>query len=128
MKNKTFLLIKLVITAVIAAVIAISITIGNWYLPAIVLIAAVILLLVLKRRVKDVTEDERDRKIAGRAALLAMSTYAIASAVGGTVLVALGYRDALMYAVGSTILYSASALIVLYALLFKIYARKQDQD
>ena len=122
------MIFKLIIVAVIAAGISVSVSTGNWYLPSAVIIAGAALILVLKRNVKGISEDERDRKMAGRASLMAMSIYSVASAIVGTTLVALGKGDPLMYTVGSTALYSACSLVVLYAVLFKIYARKQDRD
>ena len=128
MHSTTFKWIKLGLTAILAAGIAVSVTTGNWYLPGAMVIATAALLFTLKRRVTDVTEDERDRKVGGKAALMAMSIYSVAIATIGTTLVAFGKDDFTYYLLGSALLYSTCALVVLYSVLFKIYARKGNQD
>ena len=128
MRSSFFKGFKVVVTMVLAACIAASVIGHVWYAPGIVILVAAAVLLIMKRRVRDVTEDERDRKVAGRAALMAMMIYSIASAVVGTTLVAYDGGSAILYAVGSAILYSASAFMVLYSILFQFYVRRQDQD
>lgn len=128
MKKDSFKTYRMLVTIVLAAVIAASVVAGNWYVPGIVILASAAFLLALKHRVRDIVEDERDRKIAGKAAMMSMTVYVILSAAIGTTLVALGRDNATLYAVGSVVLYGPTAFMMLYALLFKWYARKQDGD
>ena len=128
MKRNWFKGIKLSLTAVLAAGIAASVINGVWYVPGVLILLSAVVLLIMKHRVIDVTEDERDRKVAGKAALMAMTIYSISAAVVGTTLVAYGGANTMFYGVGSAVLYGACAFMVLYALLFKIYVHQQDRD
>ncbi len=128
MKHATFQHYKLGITVALGAIVAVSVTTGSWYLPAIAIVSAASILFALKRHVRDVTEDERDRKIGGQAALMAMTIHSIVVSVVGATLISLDANDALLYWAGSAMLYSTCGFVLLYSLLFKWYARKQDQD
>jgi uncharacterized membrane protein len=128
MKSETFKLLKAAFAAVLAAGIAISVIGGIWYVPGVLILLTAAFFLLIKRRVTDITEDERDRKVGGKAALMAMTIYSISAAIIGTSLVAYSAENTTLYGIGSAILYSACAFMVLYALLFQFYVRRQDQD
>jgi uncharacterized membrane protein len=126
MSYKTFRWIKILLTAILAMTIITTMSTGDWYIPGATVIAVALLLWTLKSRVTDITEDERDWMIAGKAALIAMSLYSITIAALGTTFVALGKDNELFYIIGTTLLYSTSALVIMYAIFFKIYAWKRQ--
>lgn len=128
MKQKTLQFYKAAVAAALGAGIAVSVTAGLWFLPAIMVAAGASFLWVLKKRVTEVTEDERDRKVAGRAAIAAMTVYSVGVAAIGSTLVALRSVDPLYEIVGAALLYGASALVLFYSVLFKWYVRRQDGD
>jgi uncharacterized membrane protein len=101
---------------------------GNWQLPVVCLIGSFIILLALRRRVKEVVADERDYKIAGKASYLAFMIYSFAAVISGMILFASKEENPSFELAGNVLLYSALFLIMLYVVLFKIYARKGEQD
>lgn len=127
MKKTTFHYYKIAIVMTLSAGIAVSVSTGNWVLPIILIIGAFGMLLALKQKVTDVMEDERDRKVSGQAAIMAMTVFAPVSAIIGVTLIILGKNAPALYASGNTLLYAAAGFVFLHALLFKWYARKQDR-
>jgi len=128
MTNKTFSIYKIVAVVIVAFVTSVSVRYGNWYLPVICIVAAWIFLHALRSRVKEVIADERDRKVAGKAAGLAIQVYTLLSVIAGIVLYIVGKEDAVLFTVGSVLLYSACFLMFLYTVLFKVYEKKDERD
>lgn len=104
--------------------ISISINYKNWYLAVLCILAALVLLIALKKRVKEVLYDERDYIIAGKAARLTISIYAMICAVLGIILYIIAKENLVLFGVSNTLLYSACFLIFLNSILFKIYEKK----
>ena len=123
-----FSIFKVVSTALAAMLISISIVQGLWYLPGIVLITVALLLWTLKKRVSGIVEDERDRKLAGKSALIAMSSFSVGAAVIGTTCITFDRQNPLFEIVGNIILCSGCILVIIYSLLYTWYARHTDKD
>lgn len=128
MTKKTFLIYKIIAIIILAVAINVSVHYGNWYLPAAFLVAALVLLYVLRGRVKEVIADERDYKISGKASGLAMRIYAILSVIIGLILYIAEKDNDVLFTIGSVLLYSAAFLMILYVILFKIYEKKDERD
>jgi len=128
MSKKLFLIYKLGAVIVVAVAVSASLNYGNWYLPVIFLIAAWGSLYLLSGRVKEVMADERDYKIAGRAAGWAIKVYTMLSAIVGLIFYIAERENKILFTAGSVLLYSACFLMLLYAVLFKIYARRNQND
>ncbi len=128
MTKKLFLVYKLVAVTVVAIVVSVSVNYGNWYLPVIFLITAWISLYALRNRVKEVITDERDYKIAGKASMWAMTIYVSFSVIAGLILYIAEKENEVLFAIGSTLLYSVCFLMLLYSVLFKIYERRNERD
>jgi uncharacterized membrane protein len=128
MTKKTYFVYKIIAASLTSVVVGVSATYGNWYLPVICLVAATGFLFALKSRVNEVMADERDYKIAGRAAELAIRIYGITAAIVGVALYIVERGSGVLFVVGSVLLYSACVLMLLYAVLFKIYAKKDEHD
>lgn len=124
MSKKTFLFYKIFTAFFLGILTAVSVNYGNWYLPVIAVVAGFFLLYALKGRVKEVMEDERDYKIAGDAARWAMTIYTAISVIAGLILYIACKNNSALFAVGNVLLYSACFLMYLYAILFKIFAKK----
>ena len=125
MTKKTYQIYRLLLIAFVAAGISASLSLRNWYLAVAILIAAWGLLYILRRRVADVLADERDYQLAGRAATNAITIYGGISAVVGIALYAAYPDNTLLFFTGSALLYSACFLMILYSILFRIYAWKK---
>jgi uncharacterized membrane protein len=128
MTKKMFSLYRVLAVAIVSVVVSVSINFGNWYLPVAAVAASWAFLYFLKGRVKEVIADERDYMIAGKASGLAVKIYLFASVVIGMILYANGGREGILFGTATTLLYSACFLMVLYAVLFKIYERNDGQN
>lgn len=128
MTKKTFLIYKIFTAFFLGVIIAASVNYGNWHLPVIATLAGFFLLYALKGRVKEIMEDERDYKIAGDAARWAITIYIAISVVAGLILYIAGKENPSLFAAGNVLLYSACFLTYLYAILFKIYSKKDGRD
>ena len=113
---------------VVAIATSVSITNGNWYLPMAFLITAWVLLFVLRGRVKEVIADERDHKLAGKASLYTMTAYNVIAVISGLILYVSQKDNIALFSIGNTLMYSALFLMSLYAILFKIYERKDERN
>jgi len=84
-----------------------------------------VVMLLLRRRVREVVVDERVYSIAEKASLVAFRIFGIAAAVIGITLVALGWQSASdLYKIGLTLAYSACGLLVIYYIAYIYYNRK----
>ena len=128
MTKKTFLIYKIAAVIGLGIAVSISVNYGNWYLPIAFLITAWVFLYILRSKVREVVEDERDHKIAGKASVLTMRIYTIISVIVGLILYVAEKDNEILFVVGSVLLYSAGFLMVLYSVLFKTYEKKDERD
>jgi uncharacterized membrane protein len=126
MTKKSFSIYRIVAVSIVTIIVSISVNYGNWYLPVISVMASWLLLYKLRRKIKEVIADERDYIVAGKASGLAMNVYLLVSVIIGIILYSIGRENVALFNIATTLLYSACFLMVLYAVLFKIYERKDD--
>lgn len=125
LNRKQFRLCGIITTAGMGALFGWSIAIGNFVLPTVAVILGTVVLYLCKRRVEEVTEDERIYIIAEKASRGALQIFILTSAVIGVTLVALsrsGYPE--VAPIGFTLVYSACALLMSYIVLYGYYNRK----
>jgi uncharacterized membrane protein len=125
MSFKQFTLIRIIVIIIMAGLISWAITSGNALMPIPVVIAALVILLLFRRRVKEVVVDERIYSIAEKASYLAFRIFGIAAAVIGATLVTLGWDSASdLYKIGLTLAYAVCGLMVIYYIAYIYYNRK----
>jgi uncharacterized membrane protein len=124
MTLKSFKTAQITIAIIIAIVIGQSIVFKNYYLPFAVIAVGTLVMLVLRRRVKDVIADERDYQIGGRSALLTLQIYSWAAVVVMLVFYSFRETDVVYGTVAATLAFSTCVLMLLYAVIFKRYIRK----
>ncbi len=125
MDKKTFGLLRALIAMVVAVAIGWSVSRGNVVAPLVAAGAGLGLFYWLKRRVRDVMEDDRVHRIGEKAARLTISVLPVTIAVAGAVLLALGQRGFTeMRLIGLTLGYVAIAFALIYAVLYAYYERK----
>ena len=124
MTKKAFSIYRIIAVSIVTIIVSIFINYGNWYLPVISIMASWLFLYTLRRRVKEVIADERDYIIAGKASGLAMKIYISFSVIIGLILYSTGKENEILFNIATTLLYSACFLMIFYAVLFKIYERK----
>ena len=119
MSNKQYQKIRLIITVVTAIIFGQSIVLESYLLPIITLVIASLLLLFLRRRVKEVIVDERDKALGGQSALIAMQIYSWIAVVVMFVLYAFRDINPFYEPIGTTLAYSTCLLMLIYSIIFR---------
>lgn len=119
MTEKKFKFYRIIIAATLAAIFSVSIVARNFAVPIISLVAAIGLIYMLKKNVKEVLEDERDYEIAGKAARYAMGIYSYLVMIIIFVLFFGRSYNQSFETVASILAYSVCSLIIIYSLAFK---------
>ena len=124
MTAKQFKGIKIGTVAFIAGTVSYA-TVNNSYTYAIpVAVIGFLLLLTLKRQVKEVLHDERDLTNAGLAARYAILAYALVAAFLSLMLFAARDTNPNFEAAASALAYSACAVMLLQGFIFGIITRQ----
>ena len=116
---------RMLIVVVMGALIGWAVAIGNAIIPIPVALLGLILLYLLRKRVKEVIEDERMHKINEKASKVTLQIFGIVTALLGVILIALSqgswtdFRQA-----GFTLAYSACFLLLVHLILYSYYTRK----
>jgi uncharacterized membrane protein len=125
MSYKTYRMWKTVIVIIIAVSVSSSVVAGLAFVPVPVAAVGAAVMLLLRRRVKEVIIDERTYRIAERAGRLAFQVGAIATALIAATLLALGRdADTAFDTVGITLAFAAAGLLAIYYAGYLWYARK----
>jgi len=122
--NKT----RMIIAALLGGLISFSVVSENYIIPIAAAGTAFILLMVLRCRVGEVINDERDYFIAGNAARWTISIYAIIAAIASMVLMAMRKTDPSFEFLGQTLAYSACFIMLLNSALFYFFAKKDHGE
>jgi uncharacterized membrane protein len=124
MEYQKFRMIQIAIAALLGILVSMSIVQGNYVMPFIGIAAAMGIVLVAKKKVKEVTVDERDIKIAGMAARMSFSISSVAMALIAIIFMALRDSNPIYYAVASTLSYATCGMLMLYSAFSWYYAKK----
>ena len=125
MSIKTYTAIRILVVAIMATLTVWAVAQGNALIPIPVFIAAMVILLLFRRGVKEIVVDERIYSIAEKASLIALRIFGIAAAIIGATLVALGWDSSSdLYKIGLTLAYSVCGLMVIYYIAYIYYNRK----
>jgi len=122
--NKT----RMVIAVLLGGLVSFSVVSENYIIPIVAAGTAFILLMVLRRRVGEVINDERDYSIAGNSARWTISIYAILAAIASMVLMAMRKTDPSFELLGQSLAYSACFIMLLNSALFYFFARKDHGE
>lgn len=119
MKYNEFRFYKILVVIALAIIIGNSVTTGNFIIPIVAFVAALLAILFLKTKVKDVLSDERIEKIGGGAARLTLVITAVAMAVTSFVMMALRQKYPQLLPAGYAISYFACGMLLLYSVIFR---------
>jgi len=122
---KQYQSIKLFITVVLAISISQSIVLKNYIIPIFLLPIITLIVLYLRKQVKEIIADERDYQIAGKSALLAMQLFSWVSVIAMFVFYFFSETNSVFTAVGITLAFSVCALMLSYSFIFRFYIRKK---
>jgi uncharacterized membrane protein len=121
MTLKTYQKIKLAITMLIAIVFSQAIIFNNFLIPIIVLIVGYLVLMFLRRQLKEVIADERDYALAGKSASWAIQIYSWVAVVSMFVLYGLRDINPSYEPIAMTLAFSTCALMFTYSLIFNFH-------
>lgn len=128
MKLKQYQKIKVGVTILIAMVFSQALVLRNFIAPLIVLIAAYLVLLALRRRVDEVIADERDYANGGRAAMLALQIYSWGATIAMIILYSFADRNPTYEPIAMTLAFSTCLLMLIYSLIFRYNANMKFSD
>ena len=128
MSAKRFLFYRVAISMIIAGVVSSSIVIGNYILPIVTIITALIFLYIIKKKVSEVLEDERDYEIAGKAARYTLSIFSAITGIIVIILFSLRQKYQGFELAGSILAYAICSLLLIYSIIFKYYQSVKNQD
>jgi uncharacterized membrane protein len=125
MSFKQFTIIRLGVIIIMAGLVGWAVSQGNYWIPIPAVIAALVIMLLFRRGVKEIVVDERVYSIAEKAAYLAFRIFGIAAAVIGATFVALGFEAVPeLYPIGLTLAFSVCGLVLIYYIAYTVYKRK----
>jgi uncharacterized membrane protein len=115
MTFRAYKIVKFIIVVILVVLTIVAVNYGIAWIPIPAGLLAVIAMLLVRRRVKEVVVDERNYTIANRASRFTFQAGAIAMAFTGVTLEALdrgGHPELQPYAL--TLIYSAIGLLIIY--------------
>jgi uncharacterized membrane protein len=119
MTLKKYQQIKLVIIVIISVIFSQSIIYQNYLIPLTTLIISSLVLILLRRQVKEVVSDERDYATAGKSASWAIQIYSWISVVAMFIFFAFRQVNPFYEPIAMTLAYSTCLLMVIYSFIFK---------
>ncbi len=125
MTSKTLRTLTAIIAVVLALVVGWSIIAGNFFVPIIAVVLAIGLSYLLRRRTKEVTQDERTALLYEKAAGATIRFCVPLVALIGIILFEL--RECLspeMEAAGYVLAYVACGLLIVHSAFYSYYSRK----
>jgi uncharacterized membrane protein len=125
MSYNTFKLIRLVIIIILAALVTWAAYQGNAWVPIPAVIAAIVIMLLFRRGVKETIIDERVYSVAYHASRLAFILFAVGAVTVGATLLALGQSGTPeLKPAGFTLCYAVCGLVIIYNIAYIFYNRK----
>jgi len=121
MTLKKYQQIKLIITVAIAIIFSQAILYQNYLIPLATLVVASLVLIWLRRQVKEVIADERDYALAGKSASWAIQIYSWVAVVAMFVLYAFKDLNPSYEPVAMTLAFSTCLLMFIYSLIFNFH-------
>jgi uncharacterized membrane protein len=121
MTLKKYQQIKLIVTAVIAVIFSQAILYQNYLIPLATLVVASLVLIYLRRQVKEVVADERDYALAGKSASWAIQIYSWIAVVAMFILYASKNLNPAYEPIAMTLAFSTCLLMFIYSLIFNFH-------
>lgn len=125
MSYRTFKLIRLAICIILGVLVAWAAYQGNAWVPIPAVIAAIAIMLLLRRGVKETIIDERVYSVAYHASRLAFILFAVGAVTVGATFLALGQSGTPeLKPSGFTLCYAVCGLVIIYNIAYIFYNRK----
>jgi uncharacterized membrane protein len=127
MTKKRFQIFRLIAVILLGIAIGVSVSAKIAFIPPLAIVIAVVLIQRLYRRVKEVTADERDYHLAGRAALMTYRITTLTMVIIAGSLLAYSTANPSVYRAGYLLLYIACFMTVVNIFSFLVYQKKGDK-
>lgn len=128
MTLKQYQKIKLAMVVIISVIFSQAIYFKNYLVPIAVLAVSSLVLLYLRRTVKEIVADERDCAMGGKAALLAIQIYSWLAVISMFIFYALRDINPAYEPIGMTLAFSTCVLMLTYAVIFRYFDRVSFSD
>ena len=119
MTIKKYQQIKLAITVIVAVIFSQAILYQNYLILLATLVVASLVLIYLRRQIKEVIADERDYALAGKSASWAIQIYSWIAVVAMFILYAFKHLNPAYEPIAMTLAYSTCLLMVIYSFIYK---------
>lgn len=126
MTYKRFRQAKVVLSAILATIMAQAVIFYNYYLAIAAVLASVAISMLLRRSVKEITTDERDYEVVGRAARYSITVHAVVTSAAAAVFLFMRNIDPVYEIIGSVLAYSSCALLILMSTFYTILRNKPN--
>ncbi len=123
MTLKTFKQIQIIAAVIIGITVSQAIVFESFFLPIVTIIVATLVMLILRRRVKEVIADERDYALGGKAALLTLQIFSWLAVVGMLFFYTFRNTNPSYESIAHTLAFSACFLMIVYSLIFRYHDR-----
>ncbi len=125
MSYKRYRLFTAITMVIVAASVAWAVVNSNAWIPAPVIVAATVIGIILRKRVRELAVDERVTNISEKALAFASGVFLIVAAPIGLTLVALGWESSSdLYVIGLTITFTVCGIALFYYAANLYYNRK----
>jgi uncharacterized membrane protein len=125
MSYRTYRMMRAFLGVIIGGVTGASVTMDNWIIPIPTIIIAIVINVILRRRVKEIVSDERTYAIAEKAARFTLSIGVIGMAVLGAIFLMVSRNEIdAMTQVGFAMEYAACSLLLISSFAYIYYSKK----
>jgi uncharacterized membrane protein len=125
MRYTTFRKLQAIMGMIIGGVTGVSVAVGNWIVPVFIIIICVLIMMSLRRRVKEIVNDERTYAIAEKAARLTIQIIAIGMAIAGAILLVISRgKSPVITQAGFALEYATCALLIINYIAYYYYSKK----
>ena len=125
MNYKIYKLWRTIVVIIVVILVGWAVATNNALIPVPAVIAGIVIVLLLKRGMKEVVVDERIFSVADKAAMLVFRTFIIlAGMIAATMLASNEGSHPALEQVGFTLAYSICTMLLIYYLAYIYYNRK----
>jgi uncharacterized membrane protein len=125
MRYITFRKWQAIIGMIIGGITGASVAMGNWIIPVFTIIICILIMMVLRRKVQEIVNDERTYAIAEKAARLTLQIMIFGMAITGAILLVISHgKYQAMTQAGFALEYATCALLIINYLAYYYYSKK----
>ncbi len=125
MSLKQYQIVRIVTAMVLAALVSVSVIINSFVLVGATVVSGMLLMIFLKKQVREVVVDERDFKIAGKSARWTLCGFSVFALLVSLLLLIFRDQNSYFEIVGSILAYSICLLMIIYSSIFNIFEHRE---